>query len=114
MSDLKEKSIENASESSPVAEERPSLSASQEEAFSWRKAGGEFRQAATMGSFALFLGLSVVVGYLIGRYLDNWLGTGPYLTIFWVICGVAAAIMELIKLIRKARRLGDPTHDPKS
>ncbi|MCL2326204.1 MAG: AtpZ/AtpI family protein [Proteobacteria bacterium] len=114
MSDLEEKSIENSGELSTAAEDRSSQPAPRDGVFSERRLGWELRQTASMGSFALFLGLAVVFGYVIGRYLDNWLGTGPYLTIFWVLCGVAASVMELIKLVRKAKLLGDPTHDPKS
>ena len=50
---------------------------------------------------ALEVGVSVVVGLAIGYALDNWLGTTPWMSIFWLCCGVAAGMRSLYRLAKK-------------
>ena len=52
---------------------------------------------STMG---LEMGLSVFIGYGIGKWLDKALGTAPWMLIFWFFCGLAAAFRPVIRLIR--------------
>lgn len=63
--------------------------------------------AANVGNFGLFLILAVGVGYLIGSFLDDWLGIKPVMTVFWIVCGVASALMELVKNIKAAAKLAE-------
>ena len=63
--------------------------------------------AASLGNFGLFLVLAVLFGYFIGHALDGFFGTKPILTIFWVCCGVAAAVRELVKNIKAAGKLSE-------
>ena len=60
-------------------------------------------RASTMG---LHLVSGLLVGGLIGYWLDEWLGTGPWLKIVFFLVGVAAGFRNLYldtKLLMKAQ-----------
>ena len=44
---------------------------------------------------------SVVVGGLIGHWLDTKLGTDPWMFIFWLLCGLAAGFRSLYRMSRQ-------------
>jgi ATP synthase protein I len=44
---------------------------------------------------------SVVVGVVIGYGLDHWLGTGPWLTLVFLVLGFAAGILEIVSVLKK-------------
>lgn len=48
----------------------------------------------------LRLGLSVVIGVVAGILLDNWLGTGPLLTLVGVVVGIGAAMYSIWEVAR--------------
>tara|TARA_Y100001970_G_C13873680_1_gene670308 strand:- start:323 stop:541 length:219 start_codon:yes stop_codon:yes gene_type:complete len=52
-------------------------------------------------SMGLELGLSVVVGFLIGSGLDKWLKTEPYFLIIFGIAGVIAGYRSIFRLVKK-------------
>ena len=47
-------------------------------------------------SLAMMLPLCVLIGFVIGHLLDKWLGT-TFLRITFVICGIAAGFLQLIR-----------------
>jgi ATP synthase protein I len=53
---------------------------------------------------ALELGVSVVIGLGIGYWLDNLLGTAPWMALFWLTCGTAAGIRSLYRLAKRLER----------
>ncbi len=55
-------------------------------------------------SRGLEMGLNVVVGIVMGYYLDKYFKTSPYLTIIFMLFGVAAAVKTAIRLIRKVEK----------
>ena len=55
-------------------------------------------------SMGLEIGLSVVVGFLIGSGLDKWLETEPYLLIIFGIAGIIAGYRSLFRLVKKNQR----------
>jgi ATP synthase protein I len=57
-------------------------------------------RAAEYSSLALVLPISTAVGYVIGYYLDKWLGT-QWLKILFLILGSAGGFMELIRQIMR-------------
>lgn len=67
--------------------------------------------AANVGNFGIFLILAVIVGYFIGQFLDDLFGTKPVMTVFWIVCGVAASIQELVRNIKTAAKLAKETTD---
>ena len=55
-------------------------------------------QFSTIG---LEMGLSVVLGLLIGNYLDHWLDTAPWMLMSFLMLGFAAGFRRLFSLARK-------------
>ena len=53
------------------------------------------------GSMGLELGLSVVVGFLIGSLLDKWLGTEPWLLLLFGIAGITAGYRSIFRLVKR-------------
>lgn len=49
---------------------------------------------------ALALPVSTFVGYIIGYYLDKWLGT-HFLYIVFLLLGIASGMMQLIREVNK-------------
>jgi F0F1-type ATP synthase assembly protein I len=61
---------------------------------------------ADYSGLALLLPISTFVGYLIGHFLDKWLGTS-WLTVVFIILGSAAGFVELIRHIMQDSRDDD-------
>lgn len=67
-------------------------------------------QAAEVGSVGIEMGLAVAVGYYGGKWLDQQLGTTPFLFYFMMLSGVGAAFKALWRIAAKTRRqLGSDT-----
>jgi len=63
------------------------------------------KQSATVGSVGLEMGISVVIGFLVGHYLDKWLDTRPIFTIIWIGFGFGAAAKALYRTYKHAKRV---------
>jgi F0F1-type ATP synthase assembly protein I len=58
----------------------------------------------------LEMGLSVAVGAGIGYVLDTVVFAGrttPWLTLFWLLCGVVAGFRSLFRVLRKLQKEGE-------
>jgi ATP synthase protein I len=55
-------------------------------------------------SVGIEMGLSVVAGLLIGKFLDDQLGTDPWLTLVFLLFGSAAGFRALIRAARRMQR----------
>jgi ATP synthase protein I len=55
-------------------------------------------------SLALELGLSVIVGLLLGSYLDRFFGTGPWMLIVFTASGIAAGYRSVYRLLRRLQQ----------
>ena len=55
------------------------------------------------------LGLSVAVGAVIGYFLDLYLGTDPWMFVFWTLCGIFAGFRNLY--IMSKRYLNESKQD---
>ncbi len=64
--------------------------------------GRRGRAMGTAFRIATELVAGVVVGSLIGYFLDQWLGTAPFLLIVFLLLGIAAG---LINSVRAAQRM---------
>ena len=53
---------------------------------------------STMG---LELGLSVVVGFLIGSWMDEWLDTTPWFLLVFGLCGIIAGYRSIFRLVKR-------------
>jgi ATP synthase protein I len=59
-----------------------------------------FDQVSRYSSVGLELGFSVAIGIVAGYYLDRWLGTSPWLTIFLLLCGVASGFKRIYQVLK--------------
>lgn len=66
--------------------------------------GKRFYGALSASSVGLELGLSVVIGLLIGMWLDGQLGTAPWLMLLWLGIGLAAGFRGVLRAVRRADR----------
>jgi ATP synthase protein I len=53
-------------------------------------------------AIGLELGVSVIIGLLFGRWLDDRFGTSPWLMIVFVAFGFAAGIRAVVRGVRRA------------
>ena len=49
----------------------------------------------------LEVGLSVVVGFLIGTWLDEWLGTAPWFLLIFGIAGIIAGYRSMFRMVKR-------------
>lgn len=68
------------------------------------------RLVTRVSAGTLELGLSVAVGAGIGYVLDTQVFDGrttPWLTLFWLLCGVFAGFRSLLRVMRELQREGE-------
>ena len=68
-------------------------------------------------SMGLELGLSVIVGLLLGSSLDRFFGTGPWMLIIFTASGIAAGYRSVYRLLKRLQQedAATPlTHEPDS
>jgi ATP synthase protein I len=66
---------------------------------------GQAYHAAKMSSVGIEVAVATLIGWGIGHWLDSRLGTGPYLTIVFFLCGVVAGFKALIRAGKEAQRV---------
>ena len=54
-------------------------------------------------SMGFELGLSVVVGFLIGSWLNEWLGTDPWMLLVFGTAGIVAGYRSIFRLVKRVR-----------
>ena len=68
-----------------------------------RTARGAYRNLNS-ASVGLELGISVIIGLVIGMYLDRELGTGPWLMLLFLGFGFAAGFRGVLRAVRREDR----------
>lgn len=63
-----------------------------------------FRLVSRFATIGLEMGFSVVIGLLMGIYLDRYLNTTPWMTIIFLLFGIAAAFMAMIRVAKESQR----------
>jgi len=58
-----------------------------------------------VSTIGMTMAFSIAIGALIGYYLDQWLGTKPWLFFVFLGFGIAAAFRNLYILYKKAKDL---------
>ena len=64
----------------------------------------------------LEVGLSVVVGFLIGTWLDEWLETAPWFLLIFGIAGIIAGYRSMFRMVKRMQADNETgqTNEPKS
>jgi ATP synthase protein I len=57
----------------------------------------------SVAAVGLEMGISAALGLALGYFLDREFGTAPYLTILFLLFGVAAGFKALFRVARQAR-----------
>jgi len=60
--------------------------------------------AASAGAVGIEIAVAIGIGYFGGRYLDQKLGTAPWLTWVGFGAGVGAAIKALVRVVRSYQK----------
>lgn len=71
-----------------------------------------FWKSAQLASVGLEMGLSVLIGWGIGRWLDKKFHTDPWLMIVFLLFGVAAGFKTLLSLKPPGSETPDTTNEP--
>jgi len=69
---------------------------------------------AELSSAGIQFPISIGIGYLIGKYLDKWLNTYPYLTVIFSIFGVAAAFLNIFRLNAQLTKIEEEEREEKN
>ncbi len=64
------------------------------------KIGKEEIKSASLSTIGLSFVLAIIIGFFTGYYLDKWLGTKPWMTIFWLIIGLAAGFKNIYTAVQ--------------
>jgi ATP synthase protein I len=62
------------------------------------------RSLMSYSSLGIEMGLSVAIGIALGYFLDLFFKTSPYLTIIFMVFGVAAAMKTIFTLLKKVQK----------
>jgi len=65
----------------------------------------QLKQMGSLSTIGLEIALSIAVGYLGGQWLDEKLGTGPWLEWIGLGFGLAAGALSLYRVVRRAQRM---------
>ncbi len=63
-----------------------------------------FRLVSKFSTVGLEMGFSVVIGLLMGIYLDRYLKTDPWMTIVFLLFGVIAAFRVIIRVAKESQQ----------
>mgnify|MGYP001613740404 CR=1 FL=1 len=74
-----------------------------------------FRLLGSLSTVGITLVATTVIGYYLGKYLDGFFGSSPWLTILFLLFGIAAGFKNLYDQTKKIQDLDDApdrkTHD---
>ncbi len=63
------------------------------------------KELAYYSSLGLSVSLAVFIGLAIGVLLDRYLNTSPWLTLIFLVFGIAAGFRNIALVIKRARKL---------
>lgn len=76
-----------------------------------RKSKEERRQLAVqMAALGLEFSSAVIGGLILGYYLDEWLGTKPWLMLVGTFGGLGTAVARMIALTRRFEKIRNDRH----
>ena len=56
------------------------------------------RRIITYGSIGMQIGFAITIGVVAGVYLDQWLHTGPWLTLMGLLIGLVSGFTRLYQI----------------
>lgn len=63
--------------------------------------------AVQMAALGLEFSSAVIGGLILGYYLDEWLGTKPWLTMLGTFAGLGTAVARMIALTKRFQKIRD-------
>ena len=76
-----------------------------------KKKDRTYAQIALLGTVPAILVAAPLVGFFVGRWADQKLGTEPYLVIGGIVLGFLAAGREIYRLVKKSEELEKENRD---
>jgi ATP synthase protein I len=61
------------------------------------------RRLGLLSTMALTPVFAMAIGFFIGLKLDQWLGTSPWLTGFFVLLGIVAGFREFFRFVKRSQ-----------
>ncbi len=75
------------------------------------KQSRDLRQSSLYAAIPSLMLAAPLVGFFVGRWIDGKLGTAPYLTALGALLGVAAAGVEIYRIVKKASAIDKEKDD---
>ena len=75
------------------------------------KDDNNYAQIGILAVIPILVVVAPLVGYFIGNWADGELGTEPWLMIAGIILGMAAAVREIINLVKRAEEVANREND---
>ena len=63
------------------------------------------RRLGLLSSMVLTPVFAMGIGFFVGIKLDQWLGTSPWLTAFFVILGIVAGFLEFFRFVKRSQEI---------
>lgn len=65
------------------------------------ESGGKFQKLALLSTVGFMFPIAITMGAVAGYYVDRWLNTFPWLSFVGLCFGVAAAFINLFRVLKK-------------
>jgi ATP synthase protein I len=72
--------------------------------------GSKYKNLGDLLSIGIMFPACIGIGYVIGYFIDRWIGSGLTFTTIFLFLGIAAAFINMFKVIRRLERENDATH----
>jgi F0F1-type ATP synthase assembly protein I len=67
-----------------------------------KNTGNTIRTAGALSSVGLSFVFAIVIGAWVGRKMDTWLGTAPWLFMLFFFAGLAAGVLNVYRTVSRA------------
>lgn len=57
------------------------------------------QSVAWASSLGFIIALSIIIGLVIGHYLDKWLNTKPYFTLIFMVLGIISGFYNVLRML---------------